>query len=158
MTTQFHQLVKNTKNNFNKVLILCISLALITTFGFSQDSKTHDEKSITVTVSNLRNNNGKVALALHNGDTFMKAEAIQSTESTITNDKVTVTFTNVRPGEYAVLVLHDENENRKMNYDANGMPQEAYGTSGLTSRFGPPTYNDAKFNLDQKDLNISIQL
>jgi uncharacterized protein (DUF2141 family) len=158
MTTQIHQLVKNTKNNFSKALILCISLALISTLGFSQDSKIHDGKSITVTVSNLRNNNGKVALALHNGDTFMKAEAIQSTESTIANDEVTVTFTNVRPGEYAVLVLHDENENRKMDYDANGMPQEAYGTSGVTSRFGPPKYIDAKFNLTNQDLNLSIKL
>lgn len=157
MKTQIHQLINNTKNNVSKALILSISFALISSLGFSQDTTTQDGKSITVTVSNIRNSNGKVALALHNGDTFMKTDAIQSTESPITNGEVTVTFTNVTSGEYAVLVLHDENENRKMDYDANGMPQEAYGTSGVTSRFGPPTYNDAKFNLNNEDLSLSIK-
>ncbi|WP_033956339.1 DUF2141 domain-containing protein [Psychroserpens jangbogonensis] len=141
-----------------KTLLLSIAFVFISTLGFSQDTETQDGQTITITVSNLKNSNGKVTLALHNGDTFMKADGIQNAESNITFGKATITFTNVEPGEYAVLVLHDENENEKMDFDANGMPQEAYGTSGITNRFGPPSYNDAKFNLDNEDLELSIKL
>ncbi|WP_204346523.1 DUF2141 domain-containing protein [Psychroserpens algicola] len=137
-----------------KTLFFTIALTLISTLGFTQDSG----NTITVTVENFTNNDGIAMIALHTSDTFMKGQGIDNLESKITNGKVTFTFENVAPGEYALLVLHDANENKRMDYDDNSMPKENYGMSNNVRSFGPPQYDDAKFNVSNKDLELSIRL
>ncbi len=103
------------------------------------------------------NNNGKVIFSLHNQDTFMKTESLQRAESNIENNKVEVTFENVAPGTYAIMVLHDENENYRMDFDTNGMPIESYGMSNNPLSYGPPQFSDAKFEVDDEDLDFKIR-
>ncbi len=137
-----------------KTLALSIALVLISTLGFSQETK---GQTITVTIDNVLNDNGKVIFSLHNKDTFMKSDALQKEESKIKDGKVSVTFKNVEPGEYAIMAVHDENENNKMDFQANGMPKESYGMSNNPMSYGPPQYNDAKFLLENKNLEIGIR-
>jgi uncharacterized protein (DUF2141 family) len=138
-----------------KTLLITFALSLISTLGFSQDTK---GQTITVTVENVKSNTRKVSLSLHTKDTFMKGPGIQNTESKIENGKATVTFTNVVSGEYAIMVLHDENENNRMDFNANGMPQESYATSNNPESFGPPQYNDSKFNIADEAIDLKIRL
>ncbi|MFD1063514.1 DUF2141 domain-containing protein [Winogradskyella litorisediminis] len=135
-----------------KNLFLSIALVITSLFSFAQDGKT-----ITVTIDNVSNNDGVVMLALHNKDTFMKTEPIQATASKIEDNKVVVTFENVKPGEYAVLANHDANNNGKMDFRANGMPLEDYGASNNVMSYGPPQFSDAKFILADKDLELNIR-
>ncbi|MBT8260186.1 MAG: DUF2141 domain-containing protein [Flavobacteriaceae bacterium] len=137
-----------------KTLALLIALFLGTILSNAQETSTQD---ITVTIENVLNNKGKVHLALHTSDTFMKSDAIQSLSSTIEDSKVTVTFKNVEAGEYAILVLHDENENNRMDYLPSGMPKEAYAMSNNPMLLGPPRFEDAKFQLTNEDLNLSLR-
>ncbi|MDT0557126.1 DUF2141 domain-containing protein [Ichthyenterobacterium sp. W332] len=137
-----------------KTLALLVVLALSTTFGFSQNE---DVNSITVTIENIKNNNGKVLLSLHSKDTFMKGQGIMNSESKITDGKVTITFENVKPGEYAIMALHDENENNRMDFENNGMPKENYGMSNNPMSYGPPMYSDAKFEFTGKTLDLNIR-
>ena len=80
--------------------------------------------TITVTVENIKSNEGKVLIGLHNSETFMRADGLDNVESTIENNKATLVFKNVKPGEYALLAMHDENENYMMDFEASGMPKE----------------------------------
>jgi uncharacterized protein (DUF2141 family) len=148
MKSQIHKTI-----NKNRNFILTIALVLTTLVSFSQDSGA----KITVTVDNVKNNTGKVAFALHTKDTFMKGNGIMSAETEIKDGKVTVTFENVQPGEYAIMALHDENENKRMDFRENGMPLESYGMSNNVMSFGPPIYDDAKFKLEDKDLELNIR-
>ena len=136
-----------------KNLILTIALVLTSIFSFSQDTGI----SITVTVDNVKNDTGKVSFALHTKDTFMKGNGIMNTETEIKNGKVTITFENVQPGDYAIMALHDENENERMDFRENGMPLESYGTSNNVMAFGPPQYDDAKFNVEKENIEMNIR-
>lgn len=138
-----------------KTVLITLVLSLISTLGFSQDTKL---QSITVVIENLKSSAGKVSLALHTKETFMKSSGLQSAESKIKNGSATVTFTNVAPGEYAIMVLHDENGNNRMDFDANGMPLESYGTSNNPQQFGPPQYNDSKFDVENEAMTLKIRL
>ena len=138
-----------------KHLFLTIALVFSSLIGFAQD--TTSTVSITVTVDNVANNNGVVAMALHSENTFMKAAPLQAKNSKIEDNKITITFENVKPGEYAVLGNHDANNNGKMDFRENGMPLEAYGASNNVMNFGPPSFADAKFNVADKDLEINIR-
>ena len=137
-----------------KTLTLIIVLVLSVNFSNSQDSKTL--RNITVTIEHIVNNNGKVVLGLHTEDTFMKGQGIVSAESDIIDGKIAVTFENIEPGTYAIMALHDENENRRMDFQENGMPKESYGMSNNPMSYGPPQYATAKFELKEEDLDLKI--
>ena len=137
-----------------KTLSLIIAFIVGTLFSTAQDQSTHN---ITVTIDNVLNNNGKVHLALHTSETFMKSDAIQNKSTSIEDNKVAITFKNVPPGEYAILVLHDENENNRMDYAESGMPKEAYALSNNPMSYGPPKFEDAKFELTNQDLNLKLR-
>ncbi len=112
---------------------------------------------ITAIVENVSNNEGNVKFALHTAETFLKTNGIQSLSSTIENGKAEVVFEKVPPGTYAILVLHDQNENNQMDFDLNGMPQESYGISNNTMSFGPPQFQDAQFEVAQENLSFQIR-
>jgi uncharacterized protein (DUF2141 family) len=113
--------------------------------------------TITVTVENIKSNEGKVLIGLHNSETFMRADGLDNVESTIENNKATLVFKNVKPGQYALLAMHDENENYMMDFEASGMPKESFGLSNNPMSFGPPQFNEAKFAVNDKDLNFTIR-
>ncbi|MCX7547251.1 DUF2141 domain-containing protein [Xanthomarina sp. F1114] len=139
-----------------KTLALFFSIILTTTFVQAQDSlETH---SITIKIDNAVNDNGSMLIGLHTENTFMKGKGPDNKKSKIVDGKVQVTFENITPGTYAVMVFHDENDNGKMDFDINGMPLESYGMSNNPMLYGPPRFTDAKFNLENKDLELDVRL
>ncbi len=145
--------------NFKKIdtkkVVLNILFLLTAMFGFSQN----ETKGITLTVSvdNVKNDIGLVLMTLHSSETFMKSNGLKNAKSVIKDGSVTIVFENVLPGEYAIMALHDENENQRMDFDNNGMPKESYGMSNNSMSFGPPQYEDAKFKVETKNLEINIR-
>ena len=134
---------------------LTLVFALIFSINFSNAQS--KGQTIAVTVNNVTNNNGKVIFSLHTEDTFMNSQSIQSTESIIEDGKAQATFKNVESGTYAIMVLHDENDNKRMDYELNGMPKENYGMSNNPVSYGPPQFTDAKFELTEEDLDLLIR-
>lgn len=137
-----------------RTLSLFIALILSTSLSFAQTEKGQD---ITVTIENISNNRGHVIIGLHTADTFMKSDGIQKAESKVKDGKVVVTFKNVTPGHYALMAMHDENDNKKMDFEANGMPLESYGLSNNPMLMGPPTFTDGKFEVTDKNVDITIK-
>ena len=116
-----------------------------------------NSQNLTVTVDNVLNTNGQVIFALHTSDTFMKGPGIQNESVGISGKSVTVTFKDVKPGTYAIMVLHDENSNYRMDYELTGMPKEAYGMSNNSMTLGPPRFEDARFEMTEEDLELKIR-
>lgn len=138
-----------------KNLITLLSLLLITSLATAQENEKGID--ITVVVENIQSNDGKVLFSLHTSETFMKGPGIQNTASKIEDGKVKITFTNVPEGIYAVMVLHDANNNNRMDFEPNGMPKESYGISNNDMSFGPPQFETAKFEVKNTNLNLNIK-
>jgi len=134
-----------------KTLTLTFAL-LITAFIAQAQTQT-----VTVTIDNVMSDKGHIMVALHSADTFMKGKGILNIDAKAKKGEVTVTFKDVEPGAYAVLVLHDANDNKRMDYEPNGMPKEHYGTSNNALAMGPPQFTDAKFEVANKDLDLNIR-
>ena len=132
------------------LFIICLSLSI------SVWAQNDTNKTITVSINNIKNDTGKILLGLHTADTFMKTEALQNKTAGIKDGKIKITFTNVAPGEYAILTLHDENNNKKMDFTPNRMPKEDYGLSNNPMSFGPPQFSEAKFKVTTEDINLNI--
>jgi len=140
-----------------KTLVLIIFLAIANFMVHSQEQTGID---ITVQINNLKNDNGFVLLGLHDQNTFMNSEtpALNRIQEKIENGKIEVTFKNIPEGDYAIMVVHDENANNRMDFELNGMPKEQYGMSNNNMSFGPPIFEDAKFKVEKENLNLKIRL
>ncbi|GLB51623.1 hypothetical protein NBRC110019_06620 [Neptunitalea chrysea] len=137
-----------------KSLVTLLLFVFTSVVSYSQST---DTATITAKVANVTNNNGKVIFGLHTAETFLKSKGVQTVIATIENGVAKASFENVAPGTYAILVLHDENENMKMDYTVNGIPKESYGCSNNPMPFGPPQFNGSKFEVSGEDKTLEIR-
>lgn len=118
--------------------------------------------SLTVDMSGFRNDDGRASVVLYNGpEAFPKQadKALQIVRSSIKEKKAQAVFTDIPFGTYAFVVLHDENGNGKMDYNALGMPQEGYAFSNNAQGvLGAPDYKDASFKIDKPALTQTIKV
>ena len=110
----------------------------------------------------LRNSLGVVQYALYNEDGTIPDEKFQAYyrigTSNINNGSATFTFSELPKGTYAVNVLHDENENGKIDkgfiLPIEGIGFSNYESVGLTNR---PKFSNASFELDRdSSKNVKI--
>lgn len=140
-----------------KFLASFLILAMLAiTNSITAQNKSTDTKTITVTVVNATSDAGKIGFALYTKDNFMR-KPVQGKEGKIKDGKSTVVFENIPSGEYAIICYHDKNDNDKMDFSANRMPLEDYGASNNIMAFAPPTFENAKFLLKDKNLQLDIK-
>ena len=107
------------------------------------------QEGITITVTHLRNDKGHVLVSLFKNEEGFPAKtekAFRKEKVNIINKKAVITFSSLPAGNYAIAILHDENDDMKMNTNFLGIPKEGYGFSNnVMGTFGPPSFNKASF-------------
>ncbi len=136
-----------------KKLVLILGLVFTTMVSQAQDATGVD---VTVIIENVLSNEGKIVGSIHTQETFMKGPGIQNTAIEALTGEQRITFNNVTPGTFALIFLHDKNENNRMDFDANGMPKESFATSG-DMVYGPPSFEASKFEVADTDLEVRIR-
>lgn len=118
--------------------------------------------SVTITVTDLRSDEGVVRACLTTAEaTFPRCDrdpdALRTTVQAAST--VTIRFTNVPPGEYAVAILHDENENGRADRVLGMAPREGYGFSrDAPVRMAPPDWDDAVFEMGSGAQRMTIRM
>ncbi len=118
---------------------------------------------IHVRVLNIRNNIGTVDCALFNSPNGFPVDVLRSATrlaaTKVPSAQAHCDFEDLPPGTYALVVLHDENMNGKVDTNWLGVPKEGYGFSNnVGSAFGAPTFAAASFVYDGKTLDLTIAL
>jgi uncharacterized protein (DUF2141 family) len=117
--------------------------------------------TVTVTITGLHSNAGKVVLTLYNAEDGYPKEpkkAFRQISGTISNNTSNIILNNIPKGVYAVACYHDENGNGKLDSNFLGIPVEGVGASNNAKGFmGPPKFNDAKFNVE-RDMAVSLKI
>jgi uncharacterized protein (DUF2141 family) len=110
----------------------------------------------------LRNSKGTVQITLYNKDGSIPDEHYKNyfkmEKVNITNGKSQCTFSNLPKGNYAVNILHDENNNGKIDkgliLPKEGIGFSNYSSIGLTNR---PNFKKASFELTQnKTIKVKV--
>lgn len=105
--------------------------------------------SINITVTNIKNLKGIVRIGIINKEKDFPYDAFTGKKIPISGNSVNVKFTDLAPGEYAIVVHHDENCNDKVDKNVLGVPLEGYCFSNNVKAFAaPPKFKYAKFILD----------
>jgi uncharacterized protein (DUF2141 family) len=147
-----------------RILTLLI-MYFVSQFIFSQAEEadleqvinnTPDQFNISVTIPNVTSDKGTVRFALYDRLSFMQ-QPLAAKISKINNGTATALFDHIVSGEYVVLCFHDSNENNKMDFDESGIPIEDYGASNNIFQMGPPVFDDTKFIVDNKSVDLTIK-
>lgn len=118
---------------------------------------------INIIITGLDNDRGQVLVSLFkDGDGYPHdpGKAIRKGRTAAAGKKAMISFSDLPSGKYAAVVLHDENNNLKMDKNWLGLPKEGYGFSNnVMGSFGPPSFSRASFlHTGDKQTSISISV
>jgi len=141
-----------------KSILLALILLLTTASG---ESSANDSISVYVTIEGFKNEEGICRLLLFESekgfpDSHEYAELAFG--GNIQGKKVEFSF-RVRPGKYAISILHDENSNKEMDKTWYGKPKEGFGVSNNPEvGFSQPDFEESAVNLDENNNYLVIRL
>ena len=119
-------------------------------------------ESVTITVTDLRNTKGVVMACMTTKESiFPKCRRDPNSHRTVVKaaNTLTIRFDDVEPGDYAIALLHDENEDGKANRVLGMAPKEGYGFSrDAPVRMAPPEWNDAVFTMGDAPKKLTIKM
>ena len=138
-----------------KALLVSI-LSLYSQFILAQSVRS----PLTLNVTGLRNTNGRVCIAIFKSQEGFPEDvksAVYSHSIKPVGQLVSISD-SLPPGNYAAVVMHDENDDAQLDKNLIGFPKEGFAISnGLRSRLHTPTFHDAKFQLTgRQTINLKM--
>jgi uncharacterized protein (DUF2141 family) len=114
---------------------------------------------LTVTISDIRSAKGSIMLSVVNSDAAWNSQEkpVAAQKIAASGQEVVLKF-DLPAGDYAVQVMHDENENGKLDTNFMGMPIEGYGFSNNPQVMRRAHFDEAKFALGAAAASIVVRL
>ena len=110
--------------------------------------------SLVIELSGVRNNKGHVLIALFNqtsGFPDQSDKAYRKLRIPAAAGTLKASFDNLPPGTYAFGVIHDENDNQKLDTGLFGIPKEGFVFSrNAMGTMGPPSFDNAAIKIETK--------
>ncbi len=137
------------------MLLKTLSLAAVAALSLAAPAEAGD---VTVALTGVEARGGVLLASLQTQGQFMQpagtyGERIVDPAS----GAVRVTFRNVTPGDYALMVMHDEDSDGQMK--RNGyMPAEGWAMVNADALRGPPTFDQVKFSVSASGTAISVPM
>lgn len=127
-----------------------LSITTLLVIGVLSASNLIAQSKLEVTVKNIKESKGTIRVTLFSSEKdFLKQPLESKVVKAEAKETNVVVFENLKPGEYAVSVIHDVNENKELDKGMMGIPQEPYGFSNdARGRFGPPSYEESKLTVN----------
>lgn len=114
---------------------------------------------VETVIGNVPDDTGVVRVALCSEDEFLKPSCKYHAEVKSTAPEVSVSFTDIPAGVYAVQAYQDRNGNAKLDRSFIGIPQEPIGFSRDPKiRFGPPSFDQCAVRLTPSGGKLAVNL
>lgn len=116
--------------------------------------------ALDVAVTGIRNAKGRVLACLtQNAKAFPACEKDPNARRIVLSatEGKALRFTGLKPGTYALALIHDENGNNKVD-TALFLPKEGVGVSRNPVLMGPPSFKSAAFVVGTVDLKLTIKM
>lgn len=151
-------------------MIRTTSVALLLAFFWMSPAQPAE---LRLTVNGIRSDSGEVLVGLYdNAEGFIAAIA-RASKSGLAADSgrlvgasiraksgsQSTVFTQLPPGRYAAIVVHDENDDGRLNTNGMGVPAEGYGFSNDARGFlSAPSFDAAAIVVGDADLSTAVHL
>jgi uncharacterized protein (DUF2141 family) len=135
-----------------------LTISALMIIGLLSVSDLVAQSKIEVTIKNVKESKGTIRVALFNNENDFLKQPLDSKVVKASATETNIVFDNLKPGEYAMSVIHDVNENKELDKGFMGIPKEPYGFSNdARGKFGPPSYEESKLTV-KGDLKTSIKV
>lgn len=118
--------------------------------------------AVQIEITGIRNSNGHVLIALfssENGFPDKSEKAFKKLRIPAQKGTVKGSFTALPKGTYAYGVIHDENDNQKLDTGFFGIPKEGFVFSrNAMGTVGPPSFSDASFKVESASVSHSLKI
>ncbi len=142
--------------------LLAVSILFLAPVMGAPAEETAPVGQISFEVRGLRSDDGQLHVALFSkpdGFPGKRQNALRKEVVSIADGLAVGSFEGVEYGEYAISAFHDEDDNGELGTNWFGMPKEGVGTSrDPKSRFGPPRWGDAVFELGAPSMTLQITM
>ncbi len=147
------------KGGWCVLLFAALVSANVPAVAFAQSSC----PGIHINILNIKNSTGTIACALFESPAGFPREYLRHATSMmaieIRDTQARCDFVGIPPGTYALVVIHDENRNGKLDTNWMGVPTEGYGfSSGAKATLSAPSFSDASLRYDRGTLDLTISL
>jgi uncharacterized protein (DUF2141 family) len=116
---------------------------------------------LTVKIQHVRSDRGSILAALYDSEaSFMNQPSARATfKVKAAKGEVQYVFHDLPPGQYALSVFHDENDNGRLDKNFLGFPKEGYGfSSDSKGSGGPPAFIKAAFQFSGANQSMTVTL
>lgn len=114
---------------------------------------------VSVKAEGARDAKGGVIFRIYAKDGYLKQPVKELYRALAADGSAQANFTDIAPGTYAVVAIHDRNGNRKMDTNFLGIPKEKGGFSNnAPAKFGPAKFEKAAFEVGSGQIRLSIKL
>ncbi len=128
---------------------------------------------LRITIQGVRSDAGEILIGLYDNAVGFKSAIANAAKRGLLPDSsrligtairakrgvVSTVFTQLPKGQYAIIVIHDENDNGRLDENSFGVPTEGYGfgndARGLLSA---PSFDAAAVTIADTDISASIRL
>jgi uncharacterized protein (DUF2141 family) len=147
----------------NVVRVLCLLMISVASSA-GEDPQPIPKTALRVEVTGLQNAQGNIYIAVYDSDdTWLGDEIVLGQQVAIaearSEDGLVSTELDLPPGEYALSIFHDSNNNGELDTNFIGIPKEPVALSNnARPKFGPPKYKDAVFTLGDEPLTQRISM
>lgn len=117
--------------------------------------------NVSVKIDGFKGSEGVALVTLYDSaESWLKVpKALQVVRLKISGSSLQVELKGVKPGTYAVSVIHDENKNNEldMRWLPYPKPKEGSGASGNPdTKVGPPKWEAAKFDVGPAGTAVNV--
>lgn len=140
---------------------LILSLLLVSVASFKPLNINNDSK-LTVTIKGFSSDKGQVLICVFNSSSGFPDDYTKTFKNLylkIDNNECAFELKNIPNGEYSISVVHDKNNNHKLDKNFIGMPTESVGVSNYSNLFKKPRFDKTKITIeDGKDKSLTINM
>jgi uncharacterized protein (DUF2141 family) len=144
---------------------LClIVMLLVPSFVQAQASIAPESTELVVRINNLRNDTGMLGCQVFSGAKGFPNDSDKATAGFYVPIKAGAAlckFGGLAAGQYAVTVMHDENNNKVLDTNVLGIPKEGYGVSNnKTYAMSQPKWDESRFDIaagEKKVIAITLR-
>ena len=134
-------------SSMTKIFLILIFLGMFIT----------SSATLKIVITDIQVGKGNIVVEIYDNDKDFLKKPVKAQTLKATSGSMDFS-TEIPDGIYAVMIYQDINENGELDRRIIGMPKEPYGLSNnFTPHFGPPKFDDCKFQLGQQAI-LTIRL
>lgn len=114
--------------------------------------------TLTVNLSGVEIADGPIYISVQKRGQYMGMTGHGTILKTATPRNMTATVNVAEPGDYAVSVWHDMDDDTVFDMDETYRPSEGWGASGTVPTDRMPTFDDVKVNVESFGITVNVPL